>query len=393
MRITKDNNKKSQNPFSRDEFFYLIFQIENKRNFIEWLSIIYSFIILLLGFFFLTVFIGGFAFIATSIIIIINGIFWKKNQNYEKSEEQKFLTENSKTFNYFKKYLLKEEFDQQEEFESNCSSWYKKMNFLYDGSSNIRALILLFFILWVVLLYEIFLINPILKGTFQQMVDWSSVRIEDPETWSSVEINEALLLFFALSFFILSFIPVPLFFIMERYEIYKSRFSKMIHKLIYKKEDEIYQKYNEIIKSYQNDTKVDVIKKDVRKQLLILINFLNFNTFEDESHFKGDLINFYNKSELMNFLKIMKKYETLILNILNIKEDQEKNGEINDLFSLIEKISKFFEFEVNYRSEIYDKPELLRERLSSKKRGIIVITLGIVSLIISIIFNILFLIL
>ena len=389
MKIIKDNNKKSQKKFSRDEFFNLILKIESKRDFIERLSIIYMFTIFLLGFFFLMVFIGGFAFIATSIILTINVIFWRRNQNYEKSEDQKFLSEHSQIFNSFKKYLFKEELNQQKEFESNCSSWYKKVNFLYDGSSKIRALILFLFILWILFIYVLFLINPLLKGTFQQMIDWNSFRLEDPETWSSIEINENLLLFFTISFFILSFIPVPLFFLMERYEIYKNRFRKMIHKFIFEKEDKIYQKYNEIIKTYHSETNFDLIKKDVRKQLLSLINLVNFNVFEDVSQIEGDLINFYKKSELMNFLWIIKKYDILILNLLNSKKDQENNVEFNDLFSLIEKISKLIEFQVHYRAEIFEKSKLLRERLSSKKRGITLLIIAIISLSLSIFFNIL----
>ena len=388
MSFVKKNNKKNGKSFDRDEFFYLILQIEDKRNFIEWLNIIYVFAIFLLGFLFLMVFIGGYAFIAISIIIIISGVLWKKNLNYKKSEDDKFLSEHSQIFNSFKKYMFKEKIDQQKDFEAICSSWYKKINFLYDGSSNIRALILLIFILWVILLYVLFLINPLLKGTFQQMVDWSSIKLDDPGTWSSIEINEDLLLFFTSSFFILSFIPVPLFYLIERYEIYKSRFKKMIYKLIVEKEDELYKNYNEMIKLYQSDTNVDLFKRDVRKQLISLINLVNFNIFEDVSRIKGDLINFYKKSELMNFLRIIKKYNILILNILNNKEDQEINVEFNDLFSLIDKISRLIEFQFYYRAEIFEKSESRRERSSFKKRGIIALILTIISLILSIFFNI-----
>ena len=110
MSFVKIKSRKDEKSFDRDEFFYLILQIENKRNYIEWLNIIYIFAILLLGFLFLMVFIGGFAFIAISIIIITSGVLWKKNQNYEKSNDDKMLSENSQIFNSFKKYVISSSF-------------------------------------------------------------------------------------------------------------------------------------------------------------------------------------------------------------------------------------------------------------------------------------------
>lgn len=63
------------------------------------------------------------------------------------------------------------------------------------------------------------------------------------------------------------------------------------------------------------------------------MDFLIFNIFRDGSEIEGNLIRYYNKVDLMNFISLTYLYETFLLNLIQ----KEKNSNKNKLLQNIQK--------------------------------------------------------